>query len=98
MGRINFIAVLISWIRLQTFHLHQHTGKGGETVLVDGIKAAKQLKENYPEAYQFLVKTPITAKYYVSYLYVWFNFSALFSFHFILTWEAKFNNQDVTRT
>ena len=98
MGRINFIAVLISWVRLQTFHLHQHTGKGGETVLVDGINAAKQLKENYPEAYQFLVKTPITAKYYVSYLYVWFNFSALFSFHFILTWEAKFNNQDVRRT
>lgn len=56
---------------------------------MDGIKAAKQLKENYPEAYQFLVKTPITAKYYVSNLYVWFDFSALFSFHFILTREAS---------
>jgi trimethyllysine dioxygenase len=46
---------------LQLFHLLHHDGKGGETMLVDGFAAAKELKERDPIAYEFLSTTKIPA-------------------------------------
>jgi len=40
-----------------TIFLHcieQHQGKGGETMLADGFKAAKYIKENHPDKYEIL--------------------------------------------
>eukprot|EP00088_Acartia_fossae_P063929 TRINITY_DN7837_c0_g1_i3.p1 TRINITY_DN7837_c0_g1~~TRINITY_DN7837_c0_g1_i3.p1 ORF type:complete len:180 (-),score=35.92 TRINITY_DN7837_c0_g1_i3:44-583(-) len=34
--------------------IEQHKGKGGETMLADGFKAAAILKENHPEKYRLL--------------------------------------------
>ena len=48
------------------FHCHQHTGSGGETLLVDAISAAVKLKEIDYEAFQFLSTTHLPARYYVS--------------------------------
>jgi trimethyllysine dioxygenase len=42
------------------FHLLSHTqGKGGESLLVDGFAAARQLKLEDPEAYAILSSKPI---------------------------------------
>lgn len=46
-------------IGLQLFHLLEHDGKGGETLLVDGFYLAKRLKELYPEHFQTLTKLRI---------------------------------------
>lgn len=46
---------------LQMFHLLSHTdGKGGESLLVDGFKAAQILKEKSPQAFRTLYKVGIT--------------------------------------
>ena len=40
---------------LQLFHLLSHTdGNGGETILVDGLRAALALRDNHPSAYRRL--------------------------------------------
>ena len=49
--------------RLQLFHCHQHTGTGGQTLLVDAIGAAEKLKRVNREAFDFLANTHIPAKY-----------------------------------
>jgi trimethyllysine dioxygenase len=46
---------------LQLFHLLHHDGKGGETMLVDGFKAADELKIQSPESYEILSRTLIPA-------------------------------------
>ena len=46
---------------LQMFHLLSHTaGSGGASLLVDGFKAARVLKEKDPYAYEILTKVGIT--------------------------------------
>jgi len=45
------------------FHTTQFTGTGGESLLVDGFNAAKQLKQLNPEAYQYLSNTPYHSEY-----------------------------------
>lgn len=46
---------------LQMFHLLSHTdGTGGESLLVDGFKAALTLRDESPESYSILSKKPIT--------------------------------------
>lgn len=45
---------------LQMFHLLSHTdGEGGKSLLVDGFKAAKVLKETSRQAYQALSNIPV---------------------------------------
>ncbi|PBP28767.1 Trimethyllysine dioxygenase [Diplocarpon rosae] len=45
---------------LQMFHLLSHTdGDGGESLLVDGFKAAKILLRENPSAYEILSRTPV---------------------------------------
>ncbi|MCJ1413582.1 hypothetical protein MMC19_007703 [Ptychographa xylographoides] len=45
---------------LQMFHLLSHTGgEGGASLLVDGFKAAEQLRRESPEAYEILSTEPI---------------------------------------
>lgn len=45
---------------LQTFHLLSHTeGEGGASLLVDGFKAARILREESPEAYETLCQIKI---------------------------------------
>lgn len=48
---------------LQVFHCLHHDGEGGETLLVDGFRAAYKLKQTYPESFQRLSTLPIEAEY-----------------------------------
>ncbi|XP_049297013.1 uncharacterized protein LOC125770944 [Anopheles funestus] len=48
---------------LQVLHCIQFNGQGGETVLVDGFRAAEQLRENDPDAYNRLCEYPLEAEY-----------------------------------
>ncbi|KAJ3148936.1 hypothetical protein HDU86_007294 [Geranomyces michiganensis] len=41
-------------IGLQLFHLLEHTGKGGESLYVDGFHVAEKLRETHPWAYNIL--------------------------------------------
>jgi alpha-ketoglutarate-dependent taurine dioxygenase len=54
---------LHSYFRLQVFHCLHHDGEGGETLLVDGFRAAYKLKQTYPESFQRLSTLPIEAEY-----------------------------------
>lgn len=45
---------------LQMFHLLSHTdGRGGKSLLVDGFKAARELRRMSKAAYEVLSKTPV---------------------------------------
>ncbi|ODQ49932.1 Trimethyllysine dioxygenase [Saitoella complicata NRRL Y-17804] len=46
---------------LQLFHLLSSDGDGGSSLLVDGFKAARQLRDEHPEAYKFLSSVRIPA-------------------------------------
>lgn len=48
---------------IQCFHLLEHDGVGGETVLVDGFKVAQYLRDHHPEAFQFFVQTKLPFHY-----------------------------------
>lgn len=50
-------------VRLQVFHCFKIAEQGGETVLVDGFKAARILKEKYPKSYECLKTTPVEWQY-----------------------------------
>jgi hypothetical protein len=41
----------------------QHDGTGGQTTLVDGFNVVQELKDKYPEAFEFLSKTQIPFHY-----------------------------------
>ncbi|KAF9507502.1 hypothetical protein BS47DRAFT_1377904 [Hydnum rufescens UP504] len=58
---------------LQIFHLLSHTeGSGGESLLVDGFRAASELKTLYPDDWEILSTTPVPTHSVgdVSYKYV----------------------------
>lgn len=44
---------------LQMFHLLEHSGTGGQSIIVDGFRAAKILRDEYPQAYKTLSKVRI---------------------------------------
>lgn len=46
-------------IGLQLFHLLEHDGQGGETLLMDGFHLARQLKQLNPEHYETLTSLRI---------------------------------------
>jgi len=48
---------------LQVFHLLEHNGSGGQTTLVDGFNVIQELKEKFPDSFEFLAKTPIPFQY-----------------------------------
>jgi len=48
---------------LQCFHLLEFNGTGGESILVDGFRVAKELQTLHPESFEFLVKTAIPFHY-----------------------------------
>ncbi|XP_055610536.1 uncharacterized protein LOC129757360 [Uranotaenia lowii] len=48
---------------LQILHCIQFNGTGGETILIDGFKAAEQLKLNQPDVFDRLCQYPVTAEY-----------------------------------
>jgi len=48
---------------LLVFHCTQYSGTGGESLLVDGFHAAKQLKLVNPEAYEYLSNTVFHSEY-----------------------------------
>lgn len=48
---------------LQIFHCIQHSGSGGENFLVDGFRAAENIKANSPDVFERLVTTIVTAEY-----------------------------------
>lgn len=48
---------------LQVFHCLHHDGEGGETLLVDGFRAAYDLKQTHPKSFQRLSTLPIEAEY-----------------------------------
>lgn len=41
-------------VGLQLFHLLEHKGDGGSTILVDGFKAARILRDEHPDSYRIL--------------------------------------------
>ncbi|KAJ9599281.1 hypothetical protein L9F63_010238 [Diploptera punctata] len=48
---------------LQVFHCLHHIGTGGETLLVDGFRAAHDLKQTHPASYKRLASLPIESEY-----------------------------------
>lgn len=56
-------SVVTAPLRLQFFRILSHTGKGGETQLVDGFNLAQRLKQNHNAMYQYLCDTPIHFNY-----------------------------------
>ncbi|XP_013408349.1 trimethyllysine dioxygenase, mitochondrial isoform X1 [Lingula anatina] len=44
---------------IQVFHCLQEAPQGGESVLVDGFHVAMQVKKQNPDAFDYLVRTPI---------------------------------------
>lgn len=48
---------------LQAFHVLHHDGDGAINCFVDGFRVAKTIKQQQPEIYDFLSKTPIPFKY-----------------------------------
>jgi trimethyllysine dioxygenase len=44
---------------LQLFHLLEHKGEGGNTLLVDGFHLAQQLRSRFPDAFKVLSTTPV---------------------------------------
>jgi trimethyllysine dioxygenase len=48
---------------LQSFHILEHTGQGGETILVDGFNVAARLRTTDHDAFRYLANTPITFHY-----------------------------------
>lgn len=48
---------------LQVLHCIQFNGTGGETVLIDGFKAAETYKLKNPEAYERLTRYPLSCEY-----------------------------------
>jgi alpha-ketoglutarate-dependent taurine dioxygenase len=55
--------IYILVFRLQVFHCLHHDGEGGETLLVDGFRAAYDLKQTHPKSFQRLSTLPIEAEY-----------------------------------
>lgn len=49
---------------LQFFQIPEHSGSGGETVLVDGFHVAERLQEEAPAAWRLLSSTPLHFHYY----------------------------------
>ncbi|XP_049807432.1 trimethyllysine dioxygenase, mitochondrial isoform X1 [Schistocerca nitens] len=48
---------------LQVFHCVHHDGEGGRTLLVDGFRAAEDVKKTHPESYRRLCTTPVEFRY-----------------------------------
>ncbi|KAF5300360.1 hypothetical protein FQR65_LT00980 [Abscondita terminalis] len=48
---------------LQVFHLLEHTGEGGNTILVDGFQIANIVKNKNPEAYKILCSVPVESHF-----------------------------------
>lgn len=48
---------------IQTMHMLEHDGTGGESILVDGFNSCNNLREKDPEAFEILCKYPMTYKY-----------------------------------
>lgn len=48
---------------LQIFHCTQHSGTGGESLLLDGFKVLDHFKEKHPDSYKRLCNTAVPAEY-----------------------------------
>ncbi|XP_033760567.1 trimethyllysine dioxygenase, mitochondrial-like [Pecten maximus] len=49
---------------IQVFHVLEHDGEGGQTLLVDGQYCAEQLRSKHPEDFDLLTKTVVPHEYY----------------------------------
>ncbi|KAK3095974.1 hypothetical protein FSP39_021529 [Pinctada imbricata] len=49
---------------IQVFHVLEHDGEGGQTLLVDGFHAAEKLRADNPDAFQYLTKTVVPHEYF----------------------------------
>ncbi|XP_061183408.1 trimethyllysine dioxygenase, mitochondrial-like [Saccostrea echinata] len=49
---------------IQVFHVLEHDGTGGETLLVDGFHAAETLRRENPTAFQCLAETVVPHEFY----------------------------------
>lgn len=52
--------------RIQVFHVLEHQGTGGETLLVDGFFAAETLRQDNPTAFKCLSETVVAHEFYDS--------------------------------
>lgn len=48
---------------LQVFHCIQHSGGGGESILLDGFRVAQDLRDSDAAAFKCLTETSLTAEY-----------------------------------
>ena len=48
---------------IQVFHVLEHDGKGGETLLVDGFYIAEKLRKEHPDVFKILKETKIPHEY-----------------------------------
>lgn len=48
---------------LQVLHCTQHTGDGGESLLVDGFQALGNLRKTHPDAFERLCRVNVSAEY-----------------------------------
>jgi alpha-ketoglutarate-dependent taurine dioxygenase len=51
-------------VSIQVFHVLEHHGTGGETLLVDGFHVAETLRRTDREAFQCLAETTVPHEYY----------------------------------
>ncbi|GAB6029753.1 hypothetical protein CHUAL_005468 [Chamberlinius hualienensis] len=49
---------------LQAFHVTEHNGDGGINCFVDGFYIANKIKQEKPDVYEYLSKTPIPYRYF----------------------------------
>ena len=45
--------------RIQVFHVVEHTGEGGQTLLVDGFHAGENIRTEHPDSFDLLTKALI---------------------------------------
>ena len=60
------ILCFLCTIRIQVFHVLEHQGTGGETLLVDGFFAAETLRRENPTAFKCLTETVVAHEFYDS--------------------------------
>lgn len=49
---------------IQVFHVVEHTGEGGQTLLVDGFHAAENIRRQYPDSFDILTKVVVPHQYF----------------------------------
>lgn len=55
---------IYEYCSIQVFHVVEHTGEGGQTLLVDGFHAAENIRRQYPDSFDILTKAVVPHQYF----------------------------------